>query len=148
MLVFGLETTFRSLKMPIFTYQTRWHISIRVVGILSLVIITWIPTVLASPVKGQCLASLIWWTAPYAKAGVAMCLLLTFAYITSASVITFQLLRTARVDRDQRIQASRIVFYLLISSLILVSTIRANTVSTAKSEADTYSALLHRNNNA
>ena len=121
MLVVGLETTFRSLKSPMFSNQVRWHVSIRVASVLALVIITWVPA-LVFPVRGQCLVGLIWWTAPFAKAGVGLIFVLIFTFVTSASIITFQLLKTNNVDRDQRIEASRIVLYLLFSSFVLVST--------------------------
>lgn len=120
MLVFGLETTFRSLQSTGFLSQGRWHILTRIVGVLLLTIITAIPS-LTRPTRGQCLASFIWWTAHYAKPGVAICLILMFAYITCASVITFQLITTAKLHSDHRIQASRIVYYLLVSTLLLVS---------------------------
>ena len=146
MLVFGLETTFRSLKSPMFSSQVRWHVSIRVASVLALFIITWAPALLF-PVRGQCLVSLIWWTAPFAKAGVGLILVLIFTFVTSASIITIQLLKTTKVDRDRRIEASKIVLYLLFSSLVLVSTMDPFVDST-HSQVDTCPTFLYRVNNA
>lgn len=146
MLFVGLETTFKSLTSPMFSSQARWHVSIRIASVLALVIITWIPA-LVLPVRGQCLESLIWWTAPFAKAGVGMILVLIFTFVTSASIITFQLLKTTKVDRDRRIEASRIVLYLLFSSLVLVST-TGPFVDSTHSQADTCPTFLYRVNNA
>ena len=123
MLVFGLETTFRSLQSTAFSSQGRWHVLVRIIGVLLLTIITGIPS-LVLPASGQCLASFIWSTAHYAKPGVVIGLTLIFAYITCASVITFQLMTTSKLHSDQRIQASRIVYYLLVSTLLLVSQMR------------------------
>lgn len=146
MLVFGLETTFKSLSSPMFSSQVRWHLSIRIASIIALVIITWVPA-LVFPFRGQCLESLIWWTAPFAKAGVGIIFVLIFTFVTSASIITFQLLKTSRVDRDRRIEASRIVLYLLFSSLVLVST-TGPFVDSTHSQADTCPTFLYRFNNA
>lgn len=144
MLVVGLETVFRSLKSPMFSSQVRWHVSIRVASVLALVIITWVPA-LVFPVRGQCLVSLIWWTAPFAKVGVGLIFVLIFTFITSASIITFQLLKTNKVDRDRRIEASRIVLYLLFSSFVLVSTM-GPFVDSTHSQADACPTFLYRVN--
>lgn len=146
MLVVGLETTFKSLTSPMFSSQVRWHFSIRFASVLALVIITWLP-VLVFPVRGQCLESLIWWTAPFAKAGAGIIFVLIFIFVTSASIITFQLLKTTRVDRDRRLEASRIVLYLLFSSLVLVST-TGPFIDSTHSQADTCPTFLYRVNNA
>ncbi|MCJ1465056.1 hypothetical protein MMC07_003672 [Pseudocyphellaria aurata] len=118
MLVFGLETAFRSFQSTGFLSQGRWHIFTRIIGVLLLTIVTAIPS-LTLPARGECFASFIWWTAHLAKPGIAICLTLMFAYITCASVITFQLITTAKIHSDHRIQASRIVCYLLVSTLLL-----------------------------
>lgn len=146
MLVVGLEATFKSLTSPVFSSRVRWHVSIRIASVLALVIITWVPA-LVFPVGGQCLESLIWWTAPFAKAGVGMIFVLIFTFVTSASIITFQLLKTTKVDRDRRVEASRIVLYLLFSSLVLVS-ITGPFVDFTHSQADTCPTFLYRVNNA
>lgn len=146
MLVVGLETTFRSLTTPTFSSQVRWHISVRVASVLALVIITWVPA-LVFPARGQCLVSLIWWTAPFAKVGVGLIFVLIFTFFTGASIITFQLLKATKVDRDRRIEASRIVLYLLFSSLVLVSTM-GPFVDSTHSQTDTCPTFLYRDNNA
>lgn len=120
MLVFGLETTSRSLQSAGFSNQGRWRVLIRVLSVLFLTTITGIIS-FALPTRGPCPASFIWWTAQYAKPGVAICLVLIWAYITCASIITFQLMTTAKLHSDQRIQASRIVYYLVVSAMLLVS---------------------------
>lgn len=145
MLFFGLETTFRSLQRKAFSSQSRRHFWFCIVGILLLTIITWIPSAF-SPTKGKCVTSLIWWTFHYARAGVAICLVLIFAFVTSASVITFQLLGTTKIDRGQRVQASRIVYHLIASTLILVSS-TSITVTSANEETVSNSSLLCRSHN-
>lgn len=125
--MFGLETTFRSLQRQKFESQGRWHVMICVGGALILILFTWIPSAV-SPSNGQCLSNMIWWTAHYAKPGFAIASTLVVAYVVCASVITIQLLKTAKMDRDQRIQASIVVYYLIVTAVIMVRTRRGNTI--------------------
>ena len=92
-----------------------------------MVLFTWIPSAV-SPSESQCLSSMIWWTAHYAKAGFAIASALIVAYVVCASVIIIQLRKTAKMDRDQRIQASTLVYYLVVTTLIMVCTRRQNTM--------------------
>lgn len=118
-LMFGLETTLRLLQKTKLGVQGRWHITICVGSALVLTLLTWIPSKL-SPSDGLCLSSVIWWTAHYAKAGFAIALALIVAYALCAVVIIFQLVRTVKMDRDQRIQASTVVYYMIVTAVILV----------------------------
>ena len=90
-----------------------------VIGILLLTLITWIPSNL-SPSNGRCLSSLVWWTAHYAQTGVAITVTLIATFIICTVVITVNLLRRSKLDRDERLQASIVVYYLIVNSLILV----------------------------
>ena len=91
-----------------------------VAGVLLLTLVTWLPSNL-SPPTGPCLSSLIWWTAAYAQAGVAIAVTLIAAYIICTVVITVNLLKQSQLDRDERLQASIVVYHLIINTLILVS---------------------------
>lgn len=118
-LIFGLETTFRSLQRNKFASQGRWHIMICIGAALMLTLFTWLPSNV-SPSRERCLSSLIWWTEGYAKLGVGIALTLVVAYIVCTTVIAIQLMKTDKVDRDQRIQASTVVYYLIVTTIILV----------------------------
>ena len=84
-----------------------------------LITVTWVPSLLL-PAQNHCLATLIWWTGHYAEIGLVLGSSLCFIYILSAAIITIQLVRTIEVDRDERIAATRTVYYLLIGVFILV----------------------------
>lgn len=92
-----------------------------VVGVLVLTLVTWIPSKL-SPPNGPCLSGLIWWTASYAQAGVAITVTLIATYIICAIVITVNLMKQSKMGQDERLQASTAVYYLLVNTLILVRT--------------------------
>ena len=118
-LVFGLETCFRSLQRNPFRPQGRWHVPICIAVIAVLVLLTWVATK-ASPAKGECLASLIGWTADYAVIGIATAGGIILVFIISTIVIGVQLRRNLKVDRAERIAASRLLFYLVTNIVILV----------------------------
>ena len=119
MLIFGLETTFRSVRNDRFRARGRYATLSCIVIIVLLVLATWIPSFLL-PAKNTCLGSLIWWTEKYSLIALILGANIILTYFLSAVVITTQLLRTNRMDRDERIAATRVVYYLGVSSVIIV----------------------------
>lgn len=101
-----------------------------VAGVLLLTLVTWLPSNL-SPPTGPCLSSLIWWTAAYAQAGVAIAVTLVAAYIICTIVITVNLLKQSQLDRDERLQASIVVYHLIINTLILVRNLSSDCLTWA-----------------
>lgn len=83
-------------------------------------VVTWIPSN-TTPPRRECLASLVWLTKHFAKVGLVIASGLLFTYIVCAIVTTARLVRTIKMSRDQRIAATRTVYYLVISTLIMVS---------------------------
>ena len=120
MLVFGIETTFRSLRRNRFPSRNRWHIPTALAVIVALTIFLWAASNIF-PTRGACVTGLIWWTARYFKLAIVICSGLVFFYILSATIITVQLIRTIKVDRAERIAATRVVYYLVANAWIIVS---------------------------
>ncbi|KAI4137377.1 MAG: hypothetical protein LQ341_005171 [Variospora aurantia] len=143
MLVFGLETTFRSLHRKRFQPQTRWNIRLCILAIMLMTTMTWIPSYV-SPARPRCLASLVWWTKHLAKVGLVLSSGLLLTFLVCAGVITVQLIRTINMSRDQRIAATRTVYYLAISALIMiiVSTIQPCCGALLRSPADQSQGLM------
>ena len=119
MLVFGLETTFRSLQRARFHPRGKWNIPLCVAAVPFLTLLTWTPSNFDKS-KGPCLASLIWWTVSYSELGIVIGTFLTVTYSLCALVITLQLLRRIKTDRNERIAATRVVYYLVPSIILLV----------------------------
>ncbi|KAI4194967.1 MAG: hypothetical protein LQ346_003579 [Caloplaca aetnensis] len=119
MLVFGLEATIRALHHKHFQVQKRWNVISCVVVILIFILVTWIPSNV-SPARHECLASLVWWTESFAKFGLVIASGLMLAYIVCATMITARLLRTLKISRDQRIAATKTVYYLILSTSVTV----------------------------
>ncbi|KAL8666112.1 MAG: hypothetical protein Q9168_007549 [Polycauliona sp. 1 TL-2023] len=122
MLVFGSETAVRSLQGKGFPCQTKRSLLLCSVAVLIAVLLTWIPSH-TSPSKGICPATLVWWTKNYAKIGLAIGSGLLFTHILCAVVITSQLMRTANMNHNQRIAASRVVYYLIVSASLMTLTV-------------------------
>ena len=130
MLVFGLETTFQSLRRSRFPSRNRWQTPSALVIIAMMVFAAWAATNVF-PTKGKCLTGLVWWTARYAKLAVVLASGLLALYPVSAVIITIQLVRTIKVDKAERIAATRVVYYLVVNTWLIVSLPPVNHVATA-----------------
>ena len=119
MVVFGVETTFRSLRRNRFPSRNRWHIPTALGIIIALSIFLWAASNVF-PTRGACVTGLIWWTARYFKLAIVVCSGLLFLFTTSAIIITVQLIKTVKVDRAERIAATRVVYYLVVNTWIIV----------------------------
>ena len=119
MLIFGLETTFRSLRRVRFPSRNRWHIPTAIVVIALTIFSAWAATNVF-PTRGKCLTGLIWWTARYAKLAVVLAVGLLVMYPASALIITVQLVKTVKVEKAERIAATRVVYYLVVNTWLIV----------------------------
>ena len=72
------------------------------------------------PSLDVCPGSLSWWTLHYSKIAVVLVSGIIFSHIISGTVIIVQLMKTGHMDEDQRIAASRIVYTLLVNTIIMV----------------------------
>ena len=120
MLVFGLETTFRSLRRNRFPTRNKWHIPTALAIIVALTVFMWAATNVF-PTRGACLTGLIWWTARYFKLAIVVCSGLLFLYTTSTVLLTVQLIKTVNVEKAERIAATRVVYYLVVNTWLIVS---------------------------
>lgn len=120
MLVFGIETTFRSLRRVRFPSRNKWHLPTAMAIVALMVFFSWAATNVF-PTRGKCLTGLIWWTARYAKLAVVLASGLLALYPISAIIITVQLVKTVKVDKAERIAATRVVYYLVVNTWLIVS---------------------------
>ena len=119
MLVFGIETTLRSLQRIRFRPRGKWDAPICVLVILILLLITFLlPLVL--PSRNRCKGFQLWWANHYAEIGLALGGGLILLFLFSATIITIQRRRTVGISNDERIAAIRVVYYLVLSMIILV----------------------------
>ena len=119
-LVFGLETTCRSLTQVRFRARGYWSTPICLATIIFLTAVLWLLSFLL-PTKDTCTGSLVVWTAHYACIATALGSIIILVNLLVAALITHQLLKTAEIDRGERIAATRIVYTQGMSVFILVS---------------------------
>ncbi|KAL9107538.1 MAG: hypothetical protein Q9227_007538 [Pyrenula ochraceoflavens] len=119
LLVFSIEVALRALKRQRFGARGRWNTPICWSIVVILLISTWIPSHVRPAKRDECLGSLIWWASFWADFGVVINSVIIVLYVLAALIITIQLYRTAELDREERIAASRTVYYLAVGALLM-----------------------------
>ncbi|KAF2633436.1 hypothetical protein BU25DRAFT_5500 [Macroventuria anomochaeta] len=118
-LVFGIETALRSFKFERFAPRGRWNTILCIAAVAFFLLLTWIPTI-AWPMFNTCFGSLIWFPMRYDLLTLVLLLILVSSLLILAAVISIQLMRTAEVDPNERIAASRMCYYLLLTAIIYI----------------------------
>jgi hypothetical protein len=119
-LVFGLECALRSLRKSPFQARGKYDVTICCAVVVLLLIGTWLLSHLM-PQPNSCFASLVWFVAKFGKLGLVL-LSITAGLMTLSAVIIFiRLSKVSLIDEQQRIAASRMVFYLVLGIVSLVS---------------------------
>lgn len=121
LLVFGIEFATRGIGKNRFSRRGRWNITIcwAIVGLMLL--LSWIPTMVRSPIRDHCLADLLVFVFPWADIAFGLSLALIVSYLIITFTLTIQLYRTVEIERPERIAASRMVYYLVLGAIIFVS---------------------------
>jgi hypothetical protein len=119
-LVFGLECTFRSLRRIPFQARGKHDVTICCATIVLMLIATWIPSHIL-PEPDICFASLVWFISRYGKAGLIILSTVGGLLLISAVSIFTRLSTVTMIDQHQRIAASRMVYYLVLGIVSLVS---------------------------
>ncbi|KAF9731999.1 hypothetical protein PMIN06_000218 [Paraphaeosphaeria minitans] len=116
-LIFGIDMAMRALKAERFAPKGKWTTTICIGSICFLTLMMWIPTI-AWPMYNRCFASLIWYPMRYELLMMVVLVILISMFLILAAIIGIQLMRTSKVDPNQRIAASRMCYYLIMSALL------------------------------
>jgi hypothetical protein len=81
---------------------------------------TWVPSQVYKNPKNDCTASLLSWAMPWAGIALFLNSVLIFIYLVTGFLIAYQLSRSVQVDRDERVAASRTVYYLAVGVILMV----------------------------
>lgn len=119
-LVFGIETAFRSFKHERFAPRGKWNTILCIAVVTFFLLLTWIPTI-AWPMFNKCFGGLIWFAMRYDLLTLVLLIILVSLLLLVAAIISIQLMRTAEVNPNERIAASRMCYYLLLTAVIYVS---------------------------
>ena len=119
-LVFGLECTLRSLRRIPFRARGKYDVTVCCGTIVLMLIATWIPSHIF-PESDLCFASLVWFISRYGLAGLIILSTTGGLLLISAVTIFTRLSTVNMIDEHQRIAASRMVYYLVLGIVSLVS---------------------------
>lgn len=120
-LAFGIETALRSFKHERFAPRGKWNTILCIAAVAFFLLLTWIPTIVW-PMFNKCFGSLIWFAMRYDLLTLVLLVVMVSLLLLLAAIISVQLMRTADVDPNERIAASRMCYYLLLTAVIYVST--------------------------
>lgn len=118
--VFGLECVRRACRHKPFQPRGKYDVSICLVIIVLMLIGTWIPSHL-NPEPDHCFASLLWFISGFGELGFILLAVSLGLSILSAITICVRLSTFTLIDQHQRIAASRMVYYLVLGSITMVS---------------------------
>jgi hypothetical protein len=119
-LIFGIECALRSFRRTPFPARGKYDVTICVATIVIMLIGTWIPS-RVNPQPDKCFASLVWFITRFGLECVILLFVTGGLMIISALVIFIRLSTVNLIDQHQRIAASRIVYYLVVGVVSLVS---------------------------
>lgn len=119
-LVFGLECAMRSLRKFPFQPRGKYDVTICCGMIVLMLIGTWLPSHLF-PEPDVCFASLVWFITRYAQLAFILLSVAGGLMLISAITIFTRLSMVNMIDQDQRIAASRMVYYMVVGIVSLVS---------------------------
>lgn len=121
LLVFGSEVAVRSVLRPRFRARGRFSVSICWSTVAVLMIATWIPSRVTKNPNDKCVATLLSWVTPWARGALALNAVAVVLLLLLASLIAFQLSRTSKAERDERVGASIAVYYLGLGGLLMIA---------------------------
>jgi hypothetical protein len=119
-LVFGVECALRSLRRLPFQARGKYDVTICCGVVVLMLIGTWLPSHLI-PQPDTCFASLMWFITRYGQLGLELLSVAAGLMTLSAIIIFFRLWTVSLIDEHQRIEASRMVYYLVLGIVSLVS---------------------------
>ncbi|KAI1262482.1 hypothetical protein F5Y18DRAFT_418886 [Xylariaceae sp. FL1019] len=115
-LVFTLETTGRALQRKAFAPRSRWTVSICLVIInIALIITGLVAFFVRAP--NVCFASLYWFVVEWAEGSFILLLIIISILLVCATIIFTRLRKCSRVEEEERVDASRMVYYILVGLL-------------------------------
>ncbi|KAI2621621.1 hypothetical protein GGR54DRAFT_72661 [Hypoxylon sp. NC1633] len=113
-LVLGLEVTIRALRSGPFPPRSKWSIPICLAIVKIIVLATGLVGFFISP-PGFCFASLFWFVAKWAEGGFVLLLMVTIILTICGVIIFLKLTRNLTIEDSERINASRMVYYLALA---------------------------------
>jgi hypothetical protein len=118
--VFGIECALRGLRRTPFPARGKYDVAVCLVVIVLMLVATWIPAQLRLEMD-HCFGSLMWFITRHGRSGLSILSFVAGLSIISAITIFYRLVNTVTICQRQRIAASRMVYYLVLGVVSLVS---------------------------
>ncbi|KAI1867953.1 uncharacterized protein JN550_006760 [Neoarthrinium moseri] len=121
-LIFGIEIALRGLRTKPFPPRGKWTVAICMAVWKMLLVITGLVAFFI-PSSDFCFASLFWFVAKWAEGGFALFMTISVILIACAVIVFLKLTRHATIETSERVQASRMVYYLavgILSNILMV----------------------------
>lgn len=118
--VFGIECALRGLRKAPFPARGKYDVAICLAAIVLMLIVTWIPAQLRLEMN-HCFGSLMWFITRHGRSGLTILSSVAALSIISATIIFYRLVNNVTISQRQRIAASRMVYYLVLGVVSLVS---------------------------
>lgn len=113
-LVFTVETTLRALKSNPFPPRGKWTVAICMTTVKTALLATGLATFFIRA-PNVCFASLFWFVAKWAEGGFALLLTIVVILAVCAVIIYIRLTRFSMIEDDERVGASRMVYYVALA---------------------------------
>ncbi|KAI1424408.1 hypothetical protein F5Y12DRAFT_454727 [Xylaria sp. FL1777] len=113
-LVFAVETTIRALKSNPFPPRSKWTVPICLTIIKIALLATGVVTFFIRA-PNFCFASLFWFVAKWAEGGFAILIAIVVILAGCAVIIYLKLTRYSMIEEDERIGASRMIYYIALA---------------------------------
>lgn len=115
-----MECAIRSFRSVPFQGRGKYDVTICLLVVLIMLIVTWIPSNIW-PEPDTCFAGLVWFITRYGQIGFVLLSTVIGLMVIAALIIFIRLSTVNLIDQHQRIAASRMVYYLVLGIVSLVS---------------------------
>ncbi|KAI0909057.1 hypothetical protein F4823DRAFT_457383 [Ustulina deusta] len=113
-LVFAVETTLRALKSNPFPPRSKWTVPICLTIVKIALLATGLVTFFIRA-PNICFASLFWFVAKWAEGGFAVLIGIVVILAVCAVIIYLKLTRYSMIEDDERVSASRMIYYIALA---------------------------------
>ncbi|KAI0457036.1 hypothetical protein F5B21DRAFT_107375 [Xylaria acuta] len=113
-LVFTIETTLRALKSNPFPPRSKWTVAICLTIVKIALLATGLVTFFIRA-PNFCFASLFWFVAKWAEGGFAILIAIVVIMAACAIIIYMKLTRYSMIEDDERVSASRMIYYIALA---------------------------------
>ncbi|KAJ2986044.1 hypothetical protein NUW58_g5218 [Xylaria curta] len=113
-LVFTIETTLRALKSSPFPPRSKWTVAICMTIVKIALLATGLVTFFIRA-PNLCFASLFWFVAKWAEGGFGLLISIVVFMGACAGIIYLKLVRHSMIEDDERVGASRMVYYIALA---------------------------------